>query len=60
MKNFFTLLFRAVMSALMVAGALALCMPLIGIAQPTSVLLYTFLGAAVLLTVYEISLAPKI
>lgn len=52
-------IFRAIMSGLMVSGALALAMPLVGIVQSTGVLLYTFIGVSVLLSIYEISVAPK-
>lgn len=52
-------IFRSIMSALMVAGALALVMPLIGIEQSTQVLAYTFATVAILLSAYEISVASK-
>lgn len=59
MKELTKPIFRSIMSALMVAGALALLMPLVGVEQSTKVLAYTFFALAVLLSVYEVSVGSK-
>lgn len=59
MNNLAKPIFRSIMAALMVSGAMALVMPFIGIVQSTRVLVISFIALVVLLSVYELAFGPK-
>lgn len=52
-------IFRSIMSALMVSGAIALAMPIIGIEQSARVLAISFIVLVILMSVYEVVFGPK-
>ena len=59
MNNLAKPIFRSIMSALMVSGAMSLVMPILGIVQSTRVLVISFVALVLLLSIYELAFGPR-